>query len=244
MNILYFTLILTLAGLVQSITGFGFGLVALALLGMILDIREASVLLAPAGVVLNLYLFWRLHRHFHWKGLIPLAVSCVLFVPFGSFLLFALRTEILNVLLGSLMIYAAVQKLLAGRNKNSCAVWHPLKAGIPCGALGGLLTGAFGTGGPPIVSYLLNRPLDRFAFIASTQLLLALGNGLRTVQFFRQNLLDEDMIHLVLPGIFGMLVGARVGLYLLHRLSETWLRRVLIGFLLITGVYYFTKIIH
>jgi uncharacterized membrane protein YfcA len=138
------------------------------------------------------------------------------------------------------MIYASVQRFTANPEKL-CGSWSPVKAGIPCGLLGGLLTGAFGTGGPPIVSYLLNRPLDRFTFIASTQMLLALGNGLRSAQFFAKGRLGCDLLPLIVPGILGMLLGAWGGLHCLHRMSEVWLRRLVLGFLLITGVYFLIK---
>ncbi len=241
LELLLFAVCLALAGLTQSVTGFGFGLVALALLGWGMEVKEASVLLAPAGLVLNVYLFWSLRSHFRWTGLVPLTVACLLAVPLGGLLLIHVREAVLSAFLGGLMIYAAVQRLLAKPEDGKGAYWHPVYAGVPCGLLGGLLTGAFGTGGPPLVSYLLNRPLTRLGFIASTQLLLGLGNGLRTVQFSLNGTYDRSYATLCLVGVVGVLVGAWGGLRIARKLSDSLLRKVVIGFLAVSGVYFLVR---
>jgi uncharacterized membrane protein YfcA len=241
LELLLFALCLALAGLTQSVTGFGFGLVALALLGWGMEVKEASVLLAPAGLVLNVYLFWSLRRYFSWAGLVPLTVACLLAVPLGGLLLIHVRESVLSAFLGGLMIYAAVQRFLAKPDDARGAYWHPVYAGVPCGLLGGLLTGAFGTGGPPLVSYLLNRPMTRLGFIASTQLLLALGNALRTLQFSLNGTYDRSYATLCLAGVVGVLLGGWGGLLIARKLSDGLLRRVVIGFLAVSGIYFLIR---
>ncbi len=236
-----FAVCLFLAALTQSVTGFGFGLVALALLGWSMDVKEASILLAPAGLVLNAYLFGRLRRHFSWRGLVPMAVACVVAVPLGGWLLLGVNESVLSGILGVLMIYAAFQRFLARPEAGEGIYWHPVYAGVPCGILGGLLTGAFGTGGPPFVSFLLNRPLSRLAFIASTQLLLGLGNGLRTVQFLANGSYRGDFFAYGLAGMAAVVVGAWSGLQVGHRLSDRFLRRLVIGFLACSGIYFIVR---
>ena len=239
--LLLFTLSLALAALAQSVTGFGFGLVALALLGWGMDVREASVLLAPAGLALNVLLFWRLRGHFRWTGLVPLTAACILAVPFGGLLLLHVSESVLSFVLGLLMVYAALQRFLAKPEAVRGAYWHPVYAGVPCGLLGGLLTGAFGTGGPPFVSYLLNRPIGRLAFIAATQLLLGLGNGLRTLQFLANGRYDGALLVYGPAGLLGVAAGVWAGLALGRRLSDTLLRWIVIGFLACSGVYFIVR---
>ncbi|MFA5687540.1 MAG: sulfite exporter TauE/SafE family protein [Kiritimatiellales bacterium] len=241
-SIVLFTMALFISGLSHSVTGFGFGIVSIALLGLVMDIKEASILLAPLSFLLNLYLLYKLRHHVRLNGLIPLLITYLICVPFGGILLFSVNEKFLSALLGGLMIFAAIQRIMAGcRKKEIQKTWHPVAGGVPCGIAGGLLTGAFGTGGPPVVSFLLNRNLDRFTFVAATQLLFTLGNAIRAVQFLHRGNLEMNDLNLLLPGMCGMISGALFGLCLLRRMSETALTRVLAGFLIFTGLWFLYK---
>lgn len=236
-EIILFCLIVALAAGTQAITGFGFTLLALGTLGWWMELREASLLLAPAGLAMNVLLFLRLRAHFAWTGLVPLFVSTVAGVPLGAMLLLKVDLRILELALAGIMLFTAVQQLRAERGPAP-AVWHPVIAGIPCGFLGGLLSGAFGMGGPPVVSFLLNRPLNRFQFIAAMQALFTLASGLRVTQFILLGHLHARHLTLLAPAIAASAAGVYVGVHLLHRLSDRLVRRIVLWFVAACGLRY------
>jgi uncharacterized membrane protein YfcA len=236
-DIFLFAATVATAAIAQAITGFGFTILALGLLGFWMDLRTASLVLAPAGFVLNLLLVLRLRAHFSWRGLVPLAVAGLVGVPLGAMLLFQVSPRFLEFLLAGLMLAQAFQGLLIVRPVTPRS-WHPVAAGIPCGFTGGIITGAFGAGGPPIVSFLLNRPLNRFQYIASLQMLFALFAGVRLVQFLLLGRFARSQLILLAPGVAAAVAGASIGLYLLKRLSDQGARLIVLWFVLACGLRY------
>ncbi len=228
-----FVAIVAVSAVVQALTGFGFALCALALLACWMDVRDAAVLLCPAGLTVNALLFYRLRRQFRWSGLIPLLVASLVGLPFGTLLLFHASPRLLEGLLVALMAFAALQGFVNDRSRGERRLWHPIAAGVPCGFCGGVLSGAFGTGGPPVVSYLLNRQLNRFRYIASTQALLGIVSSVRLVQFIYLGRLTTEHASLVMFSIASVLIGSAVGITLLQRCSDRSARRAVLWFLLV-----------
>lgn len=229
--------VLLLSATTQALTGFGFGLVALAILGVWMDLRDASLLTAPAGLALNILLFLRLRKGFSHEGIVPLLLACVVGVPVGVWLLFSLGPRGLRVLVGGMMIATAVHRLWMARARHEVP-WHPLKAGIPCGFLSGILGGAFGAGGPPVVSYLINRQIDRFQLVATVQVAAAVASSVRLVQFTAAGRYEEVSGWFLAGSLVAVLGGVQIGTWLLEKISDRTSRVAILSFLVVGGFYH------
>lgn len=234
---LLFMCIVALASFIQAVTGFGFTLLALGILSLFMDLREASVALAPAGLMLNLILFFQLRAHFSWKGLAPLATAMVIGVPMGALLLLNVNLVVLEIALALVMFATTAQGLYAARSPVQ-EPWHPIAAGIPCGLAGGLLTGAFGTGGPPVVSFVLNRTTNRLQYVAAVQALFAISSGVRVAQFIALGQLDRNNLTVILPAIGAIVAGVYFGTRMLHRMSDRLTRQIVLWFVFACGLRY------
>jgi uncharacterized membrane protein YfcA len=237
LNIPWFVTVVVVSAFAQAVTGFGFGLLALGVLGFSMDPRVTATLLAPAGLVLNLTLFFRLRGHIRWDGIRPLTLAALAGVPVGGFILLHADPHFLAAFLAvTMLVNVAVG--FGVRGATSVAPWHPVKAGVPCGFLGGILTGAFGAGGPPVVVYLLNRPLDRFAFIASVQAVFALCAILRVGQFVVLGRIGAAELPTVGLAVAAVGVGAAAGLKCLRHLDDRSVRKGALALILICGLRY------
>lgn len=141
--------ILTLAGFTQGLTGFGFGLVSMALLPLLLPVREAAAVVAALNLVTCAVTLWGVRDHLCWRRGRSLTLGSAAGVPFGVYLLAALDPAPLLRLLGGLLVVFAVAELTSGRRTPA-----PLPGwlGWPAGFLGGSIGGAFNMGGPPVAS--------------------------------------------------------------------------------------------
>lgn len=234
---LLLVLALGLSATVQVLTGFGFGLLALAILGLWMDLRDAMVIIAPAGLCLNVTLFLRLRNEFSLEGILPLLIACLAGVPAGVWLLLNLGPRSLRWLLAAVMIGTVVHRVWMSWRPR-VQLWHPVKAGIPCGLLSGILGGAFGAGGPPVVSYLVNRPVNRFRHVATVQVAAAIASVLRLAEFTRAGLYQTADRGDLLAAIAAVLGGVLVGTRWLHRLSDEAVRRAILVLLFAGGLYY------
>ena len=228
-------LVMGLAAAVQGATGFGFGLVAIALLGNLLSIKTASAVLALASLSMNAMIFWRLRSHFRWEGMAPVLFGVVVGAPLGVLFLARAEARILAPVLGGVLVASAVYGLVP---KLAVKPWHPLFLGLPLGVLSGALSGAFGTGGPPLVAFLASRNLPRLRYSASLQVALGASGVIRIAELLRRGLLTKELALQSASGVVFTLAGAWVGLRVLHGMSDRVARRTVSALLLILGLRY------
>ena len=229
-----------LAGFVQGSIGFGYGLMILSLTGWWLGVRDAAIVTAPAALGVNLFLAWRLRKHFRWERTWPVFVAVVVGAPLGVLFLARSDPRWLNLALGILLLATVAQKLWTHTAKHR---WPPVAAGGPVGLLSGALSGAFGTGGPPLVAYVSSQRFDRLRYVATVQMLLALGNAVRIEEQVRRGLLTVDRLPAAGAAVAVSVAGALLGLKLLHRLPEKRLSQIVLVFLFAIGAKYVVSVV-
>ncbi|MFW5857765.1 MAG: TSUP family transporter [Planctomycetota bacterium] len=222
-------------GAVQGTAGFGFGLTALALLGLVTDLRDAAVLVLFGALAINAIILLRVGRHFRLERMRPFLLLSLAGVPLGVLGLARLDLSILHLFLGVLLLASAVQRwipALAARR------WHPLWCGAPLGLLSGLLSGAFGTGGPPAVAYVAAQQFARERYAATLQVIFAVAGLFRLGVLSRTDLLTAPVAGLGLFGALFAVAGALAGLRLQGRLSQQALAAVISVCLFLFGLRY------
>lgn len=141
----------------EGITGFGSSVIALPFVSMLLGLKMSVPYLCTLSVLLSLYIAFRSWRFVVWKeyGFIVLHVAAGL--PLGIFLFNRLSAPVLSLLLAGIMVVVGAKGVFETRKKETVP---PDPAGRGRGVLmrlllvmGGVVHGAFGTGGPFIVIY-------------------------------------------------------------------------------------------
>ena len=144
-----FLLVIFLAVFTQTLSGFGVALVSMALLPGIIGIRVASPLVALVSLVLEAFLLWRYYEALSLKAVWRLALASLAGIPIGIWLLNRADERIVLGLLGVVIVGYALYALLQLRLPGlSAPVWAYLS-----GFLSGMLSGAYNTGGPPVILY-------------------------------------------------------------------------------------------
>ncbi|HHW09295.1 MAG TPA: sulfite exporter TauE/SafE family protein [Firmicutes bacterium] len=223
-----------LAGLIQGSTGFGFGIVAVGLISLLTDVKEASILVSIAGLSINGVLIIKLYRHFRWEGVAPLIISAVLGIPIGVYFLSSGSPEILKLVLGIWLIGTAVQGLIS----FSAEIKWPAWAGVPCGLFAGILHGTIGSGAPAAVPFVTSQRFDRYRYAATLQVLLGSMAVFRVISISASGLFTPRLVLTGLLGAFFAVGGGLLGIRFLALISEKALRRGTTVALLLLGVYY------
>ena len=148
-NTLWVGLIVGLASLVQSLTGFGFALVAVSLLPFFMDLPTAVTLVIAVGMMSNVALWWYYRDSFEWSRVVHLSAAALITIPIGviglRYVPEHLALQLLGVMVLAYAVYSWLQLSLPELSGRSWA--------YAFGAASGVLTGAFNIGGPPIVIY-------------------------------------------------------------------------------------------
>ena len=229
--------VVMLAGIVQGVLGFGFGLTAMALIPLLIGVKAAVPLVAVFGGVVNLALLIRFRRDLDARAALPLLVGCGIGIPFGVWLLRSLDPALLVLGLGILVLgYVLNAARRGGQTRELGTGW-----GSALGLASGVLGGAFSTGGPPAVVWVSSKPwgpaqlratlLADFTLIAAVQLSLFANNGMLT-----STELKAAALGLPAAGL-GSFLGARTG----DRIDPKRFKQMMLGALAVVAGSFIAK---
>src|SRR3954465_14533387 len=92
--------VLALAGYVQGLTGFGFGLIAMGLLTPLLGVDQALSVVTLSSLATSVVMAGLTLRHVHWPGVARLSLGSLVGIPVGFALMSALPKDVVVRALG------------------------------------------------------------------------------------------------------------------------------------------------
>ena len=222
--------VLGFAAAVQMASGFGFALVSVPLLALVVGPHDAVLLALLMGTVFN---GWQavegrgvLHRGVAARFL----VGAVVGLPAGYLLYRALGKDSLTVVVGVLVLAAAA---LLWRGWSLPAVGRGTD--VVAGVCTGVLTTSTGTNGPPIVTVLHARGLDADAFRATATTVFLVLDLLAVLLFAGTGELGGGQVATAAVALPVVVVGGFVGYRARRLLSPAAFRRVVLLLLAATG---------
>lgn len=239
--------IILLASALQAATGFGFGLLAVGVLSLFIQLTTITPLLAVLNLPVTLYLYWKLRGSVSWSGLGPIIAGMLAGIPFGIFVLVNWDQALLLRVLAVVLIVSAVRSLAMrndsrnGAPQAAAAQDHTLIGrfrGVLVGLTTGALGGAFNTGGPPIIAYVYCRPWSKEQRTATLQAVFAISLITRMIIMALPpaSLYDVPLLLTALACMPGALLGMPIGYAVFRRFPPRALELFVAGFLFLLGV--------
>lgn len=227
-------LVAAFAALMQAAVGFGFAVVFTPLLSLAMTAREAITVSLALGAVLSLTMYVAARPRAPLRSVITTFLAATVATPLGIYVLAIAGEQTLRGAIGAGVLLSVLGTVLTP---------HPvaerpraLVAELGVGALSGVLRGAVGMGGPPVVLYehwrgasmtdIRGRLLAFFALTAVSGTLMAAGSGI----FTRQSLL------LSAAGVPAVGIAILGGRFIRPRLSPFWFRMISMALLVSMAV--------
>jgi hypothetical protein len=210
-----------LAAIVRGFSGFGFSLLSITAISLILPVAQIVPSIFLLEIAASINLIPGIWREIHWGSLRWLMVGYVIGLPFGGYALIHAPEAPAQIVLGVFVIGTAILMLRGFHLERTPAA----PASTATGVASGVLNGAFGIGGPPVVLFYFSTPgaaaIGRasiiFFFLFTD--LLGVGyfatQGIVTAQSFIQSILW-------LPAL---LAGVWIGAHGFRRLHQEAFRR-------------------
>ncbi len=162
------------AGFIHSAIGFGFGIVAIALLPFFVDGRSAHVIVSISSIPMLIMAAWAYRDGVDWHSLRPALLGAAIFLPLGFALFERLPLDLLVRgtgvgILGMVWMSLKTHQPKSGSGGQSTACFI-------AGAAGGFLAGAVSIAGPPVAAFGLKQgwPQHRFkAFVTQCLIIMA-----------------------------------------------------------------------
>ena len=142
------------AAVVRGYSGFGFSLLAIISLSLLLPPTEIVPSIFIMDVAASMHLLPGVWRDIHWRPLLWLAVGCLVGTPFGVYALAHVPPAPMTLALAVFVLIAAI---LLARGYALKSLPGPA-ATFATGTASGLFNGSFGIGGPPVILFFFSSP--------------------------------------------------------------------------------------
>jgi uncharacterized protein len=147
-------LIVSVAGLVRGMTGFGGAMLMTPLLSALIGPTQAVVTALILEIGGASVMFPEVLPKVRWRMLGYLTLPALLTVPLGGYILLTVDPSVARKMIAAVVVFFSGIMLLGWRYSGSP---RPLPS-MALGSLVGVLLGATSVGAPPVIIYLLSGP--------------------------------------------------------------------------------------
>jgi len=150
------------AAYAQTLTGFAFGLITMAGVGLtgLLSLADAAMIVSILSMVNSMQMLWKGWRDVAWREFWLVMATSVPLLFIGYWLLQGLagsRADLLRLILGFIIIVSSLQ---LARKPQPLAKRSSDRSFLFFGAIGGVMGGMFSTAGPPLVYHFYRQPMS------------------------------------------------------------------------------------
>ena len=226
------SLVIFLASFVMGLTGFGIALVAMAFLPWVMSPVTAIVVLTLYALVFSVVVAFQLRRDLTPRALIDLLIGTIVGTPIGVWGLAALPVSAINRLIGLVLVLVVVLEFRGVMPSHLVGRWW----GLATGFLAGVIGGAVGTPGPPVIVYATTQGWGPRTMKANTMAFFVVNQGAILLGYWWAGLLTRETAEVAAAFALPALAGLGAGVALFGRLDPAVFRRIVFAMLLVSGL--------
>ncbi len=234
-TVLAAALVIGIAALIRGYSGFGFAMVGVAGLSIATPPIVAIPTVLILELIVGLLLLPPVWREISWRPVLTLLAGAVVLTPVGAILLIQLPENATRIALAVVIASAAIVLM---RTPTVRPVTGTVST-VATGGVAGLLNGAFGISGPPVVLFFLNTQRGAAISRASMMACFLVLDLVAVMSFGVGGLIDRAVLVTVLWCLPALAVGSWLGHRAFHGSDTTKFRSrvlwLLIALALVTG---------
>ncbi len=227
--------LIPIAAIVNGMVGFGFALLAVNALALVLDAKSGVIVMSLLAPMMSGLQLWHHRRQLVierrlWSMIVAALIGSII----GTQLLIVLPAEAVSIALGAFTLYYVASSLRRERQPMAHATQRWM--GPFAGAIGGISNGALGASGPVFGTYLTAIGLRGAAFT------VAISTAFFTMGLLRVGMLGAlgqyttPLLVLALVLAVPSILVQRIGFHLQGRLDKETLYRAVLVVLAIGGL--------
>jgi len=224
---------------IRSAFGFGEALIAVPLLVLFMPLPVAAPLAVLLSITVAAVVVVQDWKHIHLRSAAGLVLATLFGIPLGLLVLTSAHQQLVKAGLGILIALFAIYSLLARDAFHLKREHRPLL--LLSGFLAGILGGAFGMNGPPLVVYGSLRRWSPQQFRATLQAYFLPASALGMIGYWSAGLCTPTVTREFLLSVPVMLPAVFVGRAINHRFSGTAFLKYVYWGLLLIGVILFVE---
>jgi uncharacterized membrane protein YfcA len=231
---IYVLIVVFVATLIRSTIGFGEALIAVPLLSLRLPLRTAAPLAVLISIAIAMVIVGQDWRKIHVRIAGGLVASTVFGIPVGLMLLTSAHPQAVKAALAILIIAFAAYSLIGPQLPelhSENRMWL-----IGCGFSAGVLGGAYGMNGPPLVIYGAMRRWSPEHFRATLQGYFLPASILGMIGYLFAGLWTATVTHYFLVSLPGLIPAILLGRVCNRRLQGATFHRLVYLVVAASGV--------
>jgi uncharacterized membrane protein YfcA len=212
--------------------GGALGIIAVPLMAMVIAPAQAAAILLPILCVMDVFAVKQHYRHADYAVLKYMLPGAFIGVVLAGLFLSVTPESGLKLVIGGLSLLFCLQYIVVGQDKlkkgGDFSVWF-------WSIMSGFSSTAIHAGGGPASIYLLPLKLDKIVLVATMALLFAIINLFKLVPYALLGGFDKTNLMTALVLMPLAPVGVKIGVWLLHRVSQALVYRLCYIFLFLSG---------
>jgi uncharacterized membrane protein YfcA len=220
-----------LASFSQSLSGFGFNLLLVPPLTLVLGAKEAVVTATMMGTITSFLTLTNMRASVEWRLGGLLFGAAALGMPFGLLVLITVDSDLLRVLIAITVLVAAVFYWKGFRVRTTSTSFD-----VAAGFISGVLNTSTSMSGPPLVLYLQNRGIAPPQFRATINAFFLASGLLATCLFVLGHRIGQTELNSVLISAPLIAIGWMVGQRAFVRIDVVRFERVVLVVLFLSSV--------
>ncbi len=225
--------IVMLAGFVNAAAGFGSGLVAMPLLVATVGLEFGAPFFVLVLTAATLHIIYRYRADLNLRAVWQLSATAILAIPPGVLIAERVDERIVVGFLGVFLITYAIYALIGPQIPRIPVNPWAYVAGLASG----MLTGAYNTGGPPVILYASSQRWPLETFKGNLQTFFFINNlVLIFSHFIDRNFTTAVVTHaaLAIPAVF---IAGWLGGHTDHLINQETFRRLILILLIVLGLF-------
>ena len=234
-----------LASILQGITGFGAGLISMGVLSSIWSVPQATAVMIPLAVSLNLSLILQNYLEINLSLIKWILAGIPLGVIIGVSSLELLPETTLKTLLGLALLASVVNALVRDHTpRDHPPRDHPALPSLLAGVSAGVLGSALSAAGPPLLIYANLQGWKRDLFRAQLSVLFMTSSLLALIGLSVRGLIHLESLSISIRLTPGVLLGSWLGVKLGTYLPQHIFQRLVLGLLMLLSAQFLTASIY
>lgn len=221
------------ASVIQSVTGFGFGIFAMIFLPYIIKYTEANVLSSMLSAFTSLAVLAATFKKVSWKNLIFPMAGCLVTTFLSVFFIKSQKNEFLTFLLGIALVVLSIYFFFFAKKIKIKPTWY---AGLIAGTLSGIMGGMFSMSGPPVVIYFMQSEENHEKYLATISSYFVLSSVVSISTKAAAGFITLNVWAAFGIGFIGMLVGTFAGKLIRHKMKPDIIKKSVYAVMAASGL--------
>ena len=225
-------IIILLSGLIQGITSFGFSLVAVPLLAIIMPLKIVVPMLVIFSLIMNSIILYNIRDYINLKKITLLVISAIIATPIGANILLNVDEKILQLIVGIIVTISAISFHFGYKIK----VRNEKIAYIPVGIMSGILNGSVSLSGPPIILFLTNQRVEKQNFRATLTAYFWILNIVTIITYIIKKMISTEVLIFTGYLLPALLIGVVIGIRFGNKIKEDNFEKITILLIIAMGI--------